>query len=339
MSRCLAVMAVSAALLAAGCSSSSSSTAPAAVPSSSGVATFTPAASPGTTQPVTTPPAPVSAASSIPGVTPVATAGQPQTAPDVPRVTGSVSGPCHLTGTPPNTLPDPRCTPGSYDPRLTAAVICAPGYDVEANRPPTTGIYGTTRAKYGVIWPAYGLPRTVAGELNHLIPRGLGGNNTLANLDPEPGKIPNPGDRIENALRRWVRAAEKAGNDALAEGRLAGARQEITRNWITALDVLNVPKRYATTHVHRSFVTSRPVHTRVSYRLPVTHHVTYRPQPPVTHSATPIPAACYPKTSGGACYKAGEFCRKSDLGTIGVAGNGERIRCAASGSRNRWEPA
>lgn len=185
-----------------------------------------------------------SAVSSGRGISPLATAGHPQTAPDIPEVTGSVTGPCHLAGTPPGTLPDPRCTPGSYDPELTAAVICAPGYDVEANRPPAGGKHGTTRAKYRAIWPAYGLPAATAGELDHLIPRGLGGNNTEANLAPQPGKIPNPKDATENALRRWVCAAARAGNDAEAEGRLAGARQEIARDWITALDVLGVPAKY-----------------------------------------------------------------------------------------------
>lgn len=55
--------------------------------------------------------------------------------------------------------------------------------------------------------------------------------------------------------------------------------------------------------------------------------------PPPTHAA----AACYPKTNSGNCYEPGEFCRKSDHGASGLAGDGKRITCVLSGSRWRWE--
>jgi hypothetical protein len=56
--------------------------------------------------------------------------------------------------------------------------------------------------------------------------------------------------------------------------------------------------------------------------------------------APPSPApvsSCYPLTNGGNCYEPGEFCRKSDHGATGIAGNGERIVCSYNNGW-RWEP-
>ena len=64
------------------------------------------------------------------------------------------------------------------------------------------------------------------------------------------------------------------------------------------------------------------------------------PQAPATSSApaaVPQPA-CYPLTSGGNCYRAGEYCRNADHGMSGIAENGERITCEDNDGW-RWEPA
>jgi hypothetical protein len=42
-------------------------------------------------------------------------------------------------------------------------------------------------------------------------------------------------------------------------------------------------------------------------------------------------------TNSGKCYEPGEFCRNSDHGVSGVAGNGEKIRCEDNNGW-RWEP-
>src|SRR6185437_9585260 len=63
--------------------------------------------------------------------------------------------------------------------------------------------------------------------------------------------------------------------------------------------------------------------------------------PPPTHAAAPstparttptptasaAPAGCHPLTNGGNCYEPGEYCRKSDHGVSGVAGDGKAITC------------
>jgi len=60
---------------------------------------------------------------------------------------------------------------------------------------------------------------------------------------------------------------------------------------------------------------------------------TAAPPPP-----TAAPRGCYPLTNSGNCYEPGEYCRNSDHGMTGVAGNGESIICRYNNGW-RWEPA
>jgi hypothetical protein len=59
------------------------------------------------------------------------------------------------------------------------------------------------------------------------------------------------------------------------------------------------------------------------------------PPPPPASTA---PASCRPLTNGGNCYEPGEFCRASDHGVSGVAGDGKAITCENNDGW-RWEPA
>jgi hypothetical protein len=54
-------------------------------------------------------------------------------------------------------------------------------------------------------------------------------------------------------------------------------------------------------------------------------------------TSTPAPSACYPLSNSGGCYEPGEFCRASDHGMSGVAGDGEAIICEYNNGW-RWEP-
>lgn len=74
------------------------------------------------------------------------------------------------------------------------------------------------------------------------------------------------------------------------------------------------------------------------------HHAAATPTPTPTpthhhrrHVSAPVVQQCTPLTNGGNCYEPGEFCRNSDHGVSGVAGNGERIRCEDNNGW-RWEP-
>ena len=187
-----------------------------------------------TAAPATTP----AATSQAPTVAPTATQATPSPGAlrqvhDPGQVTGTLTGPCHARDG--GQLPDPACTPGAYDPAVTAAVLCAPGYTTASYRPPSSQ---TTAFKHHDAYPAYGIadvPGTVS-ELDHLISLELGGANDAANLWPELGTIPNPKDSVENALAKWV--CQAAGGEA--ETRLHDARAAIAADWTTAEQVLHV---------------------------------------------------------------------------------------------------
>ena len=177
--------------------------------------------------------------SASPSASPSASSGQSQPplvqVSDPGRVTGTLpSESCQMTGnSPDNYLPDPKCTPGAYDPAITAAVLCAQGYTTKTYRPPASE---TTAFKYNIAYPAYGLTRGTTTELDHLVSLELGGANDATNLWPEPPGVPNPKDSVENALHRWVCAA----SGDVAQERLTDAQKAIASNWTTAEQVLGV---------------------------------------------------------------------------------------------------
>jgi len=101
-----------------------------------------------------------------------------------------------------------------------------------------------------------------------------------------------------------------------------------------------------------------PTPTRTAAAAPATTRTTTPPAaPPTAHpqSADPAPAttapappppnnpppgtatACHPLTNGGKCYEPGEFCRKTDHGVSGLAGDGKAIICRDANGW-RWEP-
>jgi len=205
-----AIVAVLVAILVAGCTSGSYGQAPTLVPAPSGSL-----------------PSGSSPSAEIPGL-PAAPA--PVKTHDPRQVTGTLNGPCHIRHYRGQVLPDRSCTPGAYDPAITAAILCAPGYSTSSYRPPSSQ---TTKFKYSVAEPAYGQDH-VSGELDHLISLELGGANDAANLWVEPGPIPNSKDQIESALHDWVCSARA---EQAAE-RLAAAQRAIAANWVTARERL-----------------------------------------------------------------------------------------------------
>lgn len=63
---------------------------------------------------------------------------------------------------------------------------------------------------------------------------------------------------------------------------------------------------------------------------------TVAPPPPPPPSPAPA-ATCHPLSNEGTCYEPGEFCRDTDHGVTGLAGDGETIRCEDNDGW-RWEP-
>jgi hypothetical protein len=74
--------------------------------------------------------------------------------------------------------------------------------------------------------------------------------------------------------------------------------------------------------------------------------MTVSPLPPAQPASPPSSAvaggggaggSCHPLSNEGTCYEPGEFCRKSDHGVTGVAGDGKTIICEDNDGW-RWEP-
>lgn len=76
--------------------------------------------------------------------------------------------------------------------------------------------------------------------------------------------------------------------------------------------------------------------------VPVTSKAVAPPPPPppttAPAAAPSTPSGCHPLTDGGKCYEPGEYCRDSDHGASGVAGDGKTITCEDNDGW-RWEPA
>lgn len=68
---------------------------------------------------------------------------------------------------------------------------------------------------------------------------------------------------------------------------------------------------------------------------PLAPSTTTVPPPPPTTAA---PASCTPLSDSGICYEPGEYCRDSDHGATGRAGDGESITCEDNDGW-RWEPS
>lgn len=150
---------------------------------------------------------------------------------DAKKVTGTNRIPSHCeAGTAGNGawLPDPACAPGAVATRVTQAnirsTICRPGYTVTV-RPPTSA----TRPVKAKLLAAYGYDPGAVAELDHVVPLTLGGANSVSNLAPQPGPVPNAKDHVEVVLAQSV----CAGRVTLAE-----AQRRIVHDWTSALDGL-----------------------------------------------------------------------------------------------------
>lgn len=126
-------------------------------------------------------------------------------------------------------LPDPTCTPGETDPRVTQAdigsTICRRGYTASV-RPPAEVTHQIKIERTR----AYGIPDVPFSEieLDHLIPLSLGGASTDKNLWPELRRGAHNAadkDKVEQALQ-----------DRVCQGResLAEAQRAIAADWQTA---------------------------------------------------------------------------------------------------------
>jgi hypothetical protein len=182
------------------------------------------------TAPTTTsaPPTTTTAAAPVPtgiqiGPGPQASyAVQPQPAP----------GSCHYTYVGSDPLPDPNCTPGAVNPRVTqgniGSTICQSGY-TSTIRPPE-GVTGEEKVASAA---AYGYTGSLhTAEYDHLISLELGGDpNDPSNLWVEPNDRPNAAstyntkDGLENRLKGLVCSGQLT---------LVAAQRAIATDWVAA---------------------------------------------------------------------------------------------------------
>jgi hypothetical protein len=146
---------------------------------------------------------------------------QPQPAP----------GSCHYrTAADGQNLPDPNCTPGAVNPKVTSdtleATICRTGY-TKSIRPPKE----ITESEKKTNAAAFSYTGQLSGaEYDHLVPLEVGGDpNDPRNLWVEPGASPNPKDDVELQL-----------HDLVCRGTvpLTVAQQAIATDWTTAIKVV-----------------------------------------------------------------------------------------------------
>ena len=146
-----------------------------------------------------------------------------QTAPANSLAAGDTAVLCHSV----NGLPDPNCTPGVVDPRVTqdniSTTICVSGY-TKTVRPPagyTHDLKVRQIRDYG-----YADTNLASYEEDHLISLELGGHPTdPKNLWPQPRSGDHPAsqkDQIENLLRARVCSGAMT---------LAAAQAAIASNW------------------------------------------------------------------------------------------------------------
>ena len=130
-----------------------------------------------------------------------------------------------------NYLPDPNCTPGEIDPRVTQeninSTICVSGYTTTVR--PSTSVTSKIKIERMQVYGDTDSPSNY--ELDHFIPLELGGSPaSILNLFPEPYANPygaTEKDKVENYLHKQVC------NGALT---LQTAQEEIRSNWTKVYD-------------------------------------------------------------------------------------------------------
>jgi hypothetical protein len=139
-------------------------------------------------------------------------------------------GECHF-GTAPNgaPLPDPRCTPGAYNPTLTVKVLTDPRFRTGMVRDKLSSaamkrkVYGW----YGLKPPPNNTGANQTGELDHLIDLGAGGSDDLANVWPQ---VQRPSDPPVPVGQRWFKIKDANAEHQMIAALKAGETDEELRD-------------------------------------------------------------------------------------------------------------
>jgi hypothetical protein len=164
---------------------------------------------------------------------------------------------------------------------------------------------------------------------------------------PQPSHTYNPPPNKPSGFRRWFRTRSRKAKIVLGCGTIIAALLLCigATSAYGSATVASTPTPTPTTGI--ASIQATPTDTPTPYPTPTqqptpipTIAPTPTPQPTqALAQPTPTPAPhCYPLTNGGNCYEPGEYCRKSDHGASGIAGDGEPITCEDNDGW-RWEPS
>jgi len=131
---------------------------------------------------------------------------------------------CKINGS----FPDHECTPGAVFENVSTTTICVTGY-TKTVRNVSSSIKRKVYESYDVLYPQ----PTGTYECDHLIPLGLGGSNSIANLFPESA-LPNPGFKEKDVVENYLRTE-------VCEGRidLKDAQKQIANDWVAVYNALS----------------------------------------------------------------------------------------------------
>jgi hypothetical protein len=118
-------------------------------------------------------------------------------------------------------LPDPKLTPGAV---LTtdSAAICQPGY--------ARSVRHTSGSLKHRVYVEYGIAQSTGRyEIDHLIPLGIGGADTVENLWPESRSTKPWNAGMKDRLENYLHVEVCSGHIAVAD-----AQKAVTANWIAA---------------------------------------------------------------------------------------------------------
>lgn len=121
-------------------------------------------------------------------------------------------------------IPDPTCTPGAYNPTMTAEILRDPSFTTKCirNNASSEAAKAGTYKWYNIPHPDKNTGPTQTCELDHLISLELGGADTLDNIWPQCGpdgvpvgqKFFKTKDAVENYLNRQVKSGAMSVDDA-----------------------------------------------------------------------------------------------------------------------------
>ena len=140
---------------------------------------------------------------------------------------------CHIGKKNDFPWPDPKCTPGAFNPSVTVETLTSKKFvtDCIRNKATSEKEKGKTYETYDVAHPS----RADAGtcELDHLVPLELGGADTLDNIWPQCGTAESGDvyfrtkDKVETCIAKKVKAGDMD---------LDNARKKIAADWTQFLD-------------------------------------------------------------------------------------------------------